>query len=95
MHDHRVAGGTSLDRVEPRHRLRVGRVGAQAVDGFGGKSDEAAGAEDLRGAAHLGVHSFSGAALSTALACFLRNSDNFLCNFASDSARTATMQSRP
>jgi hypothetical protein len=42
VHDHRVVGRTALDRVEPRQRIDVGRVGAESVDGLGREGDEAA-----------------------------------------------------
>jgi hypothetical protein len=77
VHDHRMIGGTALYRVEATHRLLARGVGAQAINGFGGESDEAAGAQDLRRAANLLVHSLSGAALRTASVCFTRKSESF------------------
>ena len=56
MHDDGMIGGPALDPVQARHRGGVRRVGAEAVDRFGGKGDEAAGAEDLRGAQDLATH---------------------------------------
>ena len=43
--------GPALGRVEPRHGLAVGGVGAEPVDGLGRKRDQPAGREHARGLA--------------------------------------------
>ncbi len=47
--DDGMACGTALDLVDSRHRRAVGRIGAQAVDRFGGKSNQAAASQYCRG----------------------------------------------
>ena len=46
--DQRIEGRPALGRVEPRHGLAVGGVGAEPVDRLGRKRDEAAGREAAR-----------------------------------------------
>ena len=48
VRDQRIERGTSLGLVEARHRLAVGGVGAEPVHRFGGKGDQAAGAQRAR-----------------------------------------------
>jgi hypothetical protein len=48
MGDQRIEAWAALGRVNPRHGARIDGVGAEAIDGFGGKGDEAAGAQDFR-----------------------------------------------
>ena len=43
MHDQRMVGRTPLDAVDAGHRLFIGRVGGQPVDGLGGQADDATG----------------------------------------------------
>src|SRR6185503_11237653 len=93
VHDHRMLHRAALHRVEKRDCGRIGCVGAQAVDGFGGKCDQTAGAQDLRRAPDFVVHSLSGAALSTLSVCLRRNSSSFAARPASESASTATAKS--
>ena len=42
VRDERIEGRAALGFVKPRHGLAIGCVGAEAVNGLGGKSDEAA-----------------------------------------------------
>src|SRR5262245_590613 len=44
MQNDRMVGGTALDGIEACNRFLARRVGTEAVDRFGGKSDESAGA---------------------------------------------------
>ena len=55
VHDHRVLGGPALGLVDPPHRRGIGGIGAEAVDGLGGKRDQAAGAEDGDGVVHVAI----------------------------------------
>src|SRR3954471_12399428 len=93
VNDHGVVGGTALHCIEARNGFGIGRIRAEAIDRFGGKGDEAAGAQDLRGAADLGGHSLSGAASSTAFVCLRRNSSSFLESSLSLRERTAAAKS--
>jgi hypothetical protein len=45
MHDQRIEGRPLLGGIKPRHRCIVGGIGAEAVDRFGWKRDEAAGCQ--------------------------------------------------
>ena len=49
MRDQRIEGGPSLGGIKPRHRLAIGRVGAEAIDRLGREGDEPAGREAARG----------------------------------------------
>ena len=55
MDDERIPGGTLLGFEDPGDGFRRESVGTQAVDGFGGKGDEAALAEQTGGAVAVGV----------------------------------------
>ena len=44
-----IERGAALGRIEPCHGLAVAGIGAEPVDGFGRKGDEAAGGEAARG----------------------------------------------
>jgi hypothetical protein len=46
MHDQRIEAGTALCGIERGHGEPAGGIRAEAVDGLGGKCDEAAGAQD-------------------------------------------------
>jgi hypothetical protein len=48
MNDDRVPRGTAFGGEDGGDGLRREGVGAEAVDGFGGEGDEAAGAQDFR-----------------------------------------------
>ena len=48
--DHRMVGGAALGGEDPAHGVRIGRIGAEAVDGFGRERDEPAGAQVVDGA---------------------------------------------
>ena len=48
MDDHGMIGRAALSRVQTRHGFGAGGVRAQAVDGFGGESNQPARAQDLR-----------------------------------------------
>ena len=43
MHDQRMVGRTPLDAIDAGHRLFIGRVGRQPIDGLGGQADDATG----------------------------------------------------
>src|SRR5687767_11930164 len=85
-----MVGRAALDGIQSGDGSLARRIGAEAVNRFGRKGDESAGAQDLRRATDLGGHSLSGAALSTASVCFERKSDSFLLRLGSDKARSAT-----
>ena len=51
VRNERIEGRAALGCVKPRHGLAIGCIGAEAVNGLGGKSDEAATVEDARGLA--------------------------------------------
>ena len=55
MGDQRVERRPALGGVEPRHRRRIGGIGAEPVDGFGRKCDQAAVAQAARGRRRRGV----------------------------------------
>src|SRR5882672_4826365 len=93
MNDHRMVGGAAFDRVQTRHGFRVGRVGAEPVDRLGGKRNESAGAEDLRGLADLGLHGLGSSAFLTASVCFFLNSCSLEAREESERAKTATANS--
>jgi hypothetical protein len=54
MHDERVPGRPLLGGEDPGNGFGGASVGAQAVDGLRGKSDEASGAEEIGGASKVG-----------------------------------------
>src|SRR5262249_51186346 len=56
MHDHRMIARPALHRIKTRHRLCIRSVGAEAVNGFGRKCNEAAVLEKLDGFANLRAH---------------------------------------
>src|SRR5688572_4183590 len=88
-----MVGGAALCGVQADNGFLARRIGAETVNRFGGKADQSTGAQDLRGAADFGTHSFSGAALSTASVCFARKSESFFCMAGSDNASRATAKS--
>src|SRR5688500_8565572 len=85
-----MVGGAALDGVQPGDGFLARRIGAEAVDRFGGKGDQSAGAQDLRRAADLGGHSLSGAALSTASVCLRRKASSFFPRSLSERESKAT-----
>jgi len=49
MHDQGIEQRTALGSEDRGHRLAIGGVSAQAIDGFGGEGDKPAGFEDAGG----------------------------------------------
>ncbi len=54
MHDQRVERGAPLGGVDRGDRLAPGRIGGEAVDGFGRHGDRARVRDQLRGACDRG-----------------------------------------
>ena len=48
VHDQRVEAGPALGAVDGRHRMIVGRIGRQPIDGFGRNGDGLARADEQR-----------------------------------------------
>ena len=55
VRDQGIEAGPLLGGVDAGDRLAAGRVGAEAVDGFGRKGDESASADEFRGAVQSGL----------------------------------------
>ena len=55
VHDHRVIRRAALDLEYLAHRGRIGGVGAESVDGLGGKYHQIAGAQCLDGLFDFGL----------------------------------------
>ena len=57
VHDQRIEPGAPLGLVDRENRIRIGRIAAQAVDGFGRKCADLSRAQQLCGLGdRLGVH---------------------------------------